>query len=453
MKPFIYILFWVVGICMPLSTMAQVDFNKTPDDDLGNVEDEFQQYFFEAIKQKGIENYDRAIEALKKCLNLRSTEPAVYYELGKNYNTLKNFGAAEEALKKAVSMDEDNEWYLDELYDVYIQQDDFKRAIKTVEQLVKYHPDYKEDLAALYIKAEKYSDALKILDQLDDKYGISQNRDLLRNEIYNLTGDDSQRITHLESRIRNNPENEDNYLKLVYRYSEMGQTNKAQQVAERLLKVNPNSQLVHLALYKFYLNDNKIDEAIHSMKIVLTSSSVNADAKTKVLNDFVAFVRENPQYENQLLEVTSLIDDNKSKKTLLELAQYYLKTGDKSQALNYYEQALNEDPNNFNIIKNVLMLKLDNNKNESAIKQSNKALELFPAQPIFYLINGVAYNNLNKPKQAIEQLEMGLIYLIDNPKMEADFYTQLSKAYKLNNNTDKSEIFAKKAAQLLEQQQ
>ena len=45
---------------MPKLLCAQVDFNKRPDDDLGNVEDKFQESFFEALKQAGIENYDRA---------------------------------------------------------------------------------------------------------------------------------------------------------------------------------------------------------------------------------------------------------------------------------------------------------------------------------------------------------------------------------------------------------
>ena len=58
---------------------SQVDFNKRPDDDLGNVEDEFQEHFFEALKQKGIENYDRAVEALHKCLNLDSKKPVIYF--------------------------------------------------------------------------------------------------------------------------------------------------------------------------------------------------------------------------------------------------------------------------------------------------------------------------------------------------------------------------------------
>ena len=49
---------------------AQVDFNKTPDDDLGDNEDKFQELFYEALKQKGIENYDRAAEAFQKCIDV-----------------------------------------------------------------------------------------------------------------------------------------------------------------------------------------------------------------------------------------------------------------------------------------------------------------------------------------------------------------------------------------------
>ena len=115
---------------MPKFFYAQVDFNKRPDDDLGNVEDKFQESFFEALKQSGIENYDRAIKALNKCVELRDSEAAVYYELGKNYVMLKNFGKAENVLKKAVSIDDKNEWYLDALYGVYVQMNDYDNALK-----------------------------------------------------------------------------------------------------------------------------------------------------------------------------------------------------------------------------------------------------------------------------------------------------------------------------------
>ncbi|WP_344715626.1 tetratricopeptide repeat protein [Winogradskyella damuponensis] len=448
-KTFILIFVFLFGmVIVPQTTYAQVDFNKRPDDDLGNVEDEFQEHFFEALKQKGIENYDRAVDALHKCLNLNSKLPVIYFELGKNYNKLKNFGAAEENLKKAISMQPDNVWFLDELYDVYFQQDDIKNALKTIRQLVKYHPDYKEDLAALYVREEKYKQALDLLDELDAEYGLSDSRDAMRNDIYSITGNADDRIENLEQRIANNPNNEDNHLKLIYRYSQTGDQKNAYKAAKNLLEVKPDSKFAHLALYKFYLQDNKIDEAINSVRTVLTSPEINADAKAKVLKDFVAFVARNPDYESDLIDITALIDDNKDAQTHSDLGHYYLKAGDKVKALTNFKEALKQSPNDFKLIKDVLLLQLDI-KDYNAVKiDSERALELYPAQPILYLVNGVANNNLGAYKKAIDNLEMGLDFLIDNPNMEADFYSELSLAYKALNNISKSETFAKKAKAL-----
>ncbi len=435
-------------LAIPQHTYAQVDFNKRPDDDLGNVEDEFQEYFFEALKQKGIENYDRAVDALHKCLNLNSKLPVIYFELGKNYNMLKNFGAAEENLKKAIEMQPDNVWFLDELYDVYFQQDDIKNALKTIKQLVKYHPDYKEDLAALYVREEKYKQALDLLDELDADFGLSESRDAMRNDIYSITGNADDRIENLEQRIANNPNNEDNHLKLIYRYSQTGDQKNAYKAAKNLLKVKPDSKFVHLALYKFYLQDEKVEEAISSVKKVLTSPEINADAKTKVLKDFVAFVAKNPEYESDLIDITALIDDNKDAQTHSDLGQYYLQAGDKVKALTNFKEALKQSPNDFKLIKDVLLLELDIKDYNAVITDSERALELYPAQPILYLVKGVAQNNSGESKKAIDNLEMGLDFLIDNPSMEADFYSQLSLAYKALNNISKSETFAKKAKAL-----
>ncbi|WP_298893514.1 tetratricopeptide repeat protein [uncultured Psychroserpens sp.] len=453
MKTKLYTLLLVFGILMfPQNSVAQVDFNKRPDDDLGNVEDKFQEYFFEALKQKGIENYQKSADALLKCIELKDNDPVLYFELGKNYKALKNYGAAEDALKKAVSKSPENEWFLDELYDVYILQNDMDRALKTVKQLVKFHPDYKQDLASLYIRVKKYKDALKLLDEMDEQLGYSEDRDYLRNQVYNITGNDEDRIENLEERVKSNPEDESNYLRLIFRYSETGETKKAFDAAKRLLKLNPESQLVHLALYKFYLDEGNATSAIASMKVVLTSPIIKPEAKAKVLNDFVKFVGENPEYETDLIEVTSLVSEDKSVKTLLELGDYYLKSNDKEKALGYYQDALKQEPNEFKIIRDVLLLQIDLNKDKEAAQKSMEALDIFPAQPILYLINGVANNKIKQPEKAIESLEMGVDYVVENPKMEADFYKQLSEAYKQINNITQSETFAKKAAALLKDQ-
>lgn len=448
MKNKIYILFFFFGIFLFPQIYAQVDFNKKPNDDLGDFEDEFQELFYEALKQKGIENYDRAAETLQKCIAIDNSIPVLYFELGKNYNKLKNFGAAENALKKAVEKDPDNEWFLDELYGFYASQNEIDKAIQTVKQLVEFHPDYKEDLASLYLRTKKYDEALGLLDELDTKFGISTSRDVLRNRIYKATGRKKEQIENLETRVENNPEKESNYLALIFRYSENNDKEKAFETAKKLLKINPNSKLVHLALYKFYLDDNAAEKAIESMKIVVKSSKIKPEAKLKVLSDFVQFVKENPEYETDLVEATSLVSDNDNEKSLLELGQYYLSKNNKPKALEYFQEVLKQDANNFGVLRNVLLILIDLEQYNEAEEGSTKALDKFPSQPIFYLINGVASNQLNKPKNAIESLETGLDYIIDDVKMEADFYNQLSKAYTLLNNTVKAKTFSDKAKQI-----
>lgn len=432
-------------LTVPQVNYAQVDFNKTPDDDLGVVEDQFQELFFEALKQKGIENYDKAVEALLKCIEIDKSPAVLYFELGKNYMQLKNFGAAEDALKEAVDKAPDNEWYLDELYGYYVSQNDLNKALKAVKQLVEYHPDYKEDLAALYVKMEKYDDALEILDELDASFGISAARDVLRNRIYKATGRTEEQIKNLESRVDKNPKNEANYLALIYRYSERGEKEKAFETAQELLEIKPNSQIVHLALYKFYLDENETDEAIKSMKIVVQSNAIKPDAKLKVLSDFVNFVKLNPRYEKDLLEATTLLDGTTNANTLTDLGMYYLDKGDKENALKYFEEALKLDGDNFGILKNILLLHIDLQQFDVAKTKSEAALQKYPAQPLCYLLHGVALNELQKPKDAIITLESGLDWIVDDDKMEADFYSELAKAYDILNNTTKAKTFRDKA--------
>ena len=88
---------FVLAVLFSLSAEAQ-QINPLKDinvDDLGNVDDAFQESFFEALKQKGIENYDRAIEALDVCIALRPEEAILYFEKAKNYAAQGNTSAAE----------------------------------------------------------------------------------------------------------------------------------------------------------------------------------------------------------------------------------------------------------------------------------------------------------------------------------------------------------------------
>jgi len=418
-----------------LGLWAQEPVNAQVEDDMGIVEDRFQELFFEALKQKAIENYDRAIEALLEAQKMRPDLPEIQFELGKNYKFQGSYDEAVTALNKALEMKPEDEWILDELYDVYVKQDDTENAMAVVKQLVDIHPDYKQDLATLYIKQGEFKLALELLDELDKQFGPNEVRSAMRSEVYNISGDDHGRIDHLILRIKANPKNEENYLNLIYRYSEKGMEKEAYEVTQQLLEEVPDSELAHLALYKFAWSKQEYAVALNSMKIVLKSPQIDSKTKTLVLNDFVELVKLKPEFEEDLIEVTSQVSSDS--RSNIELGYYYLQNGDKVKALESLTKALAENPDDYDLIKNILLLQVDLENYEEVVRQSAEALESFPAQPILYLLNGVANNRIGEPNAAIENLEMGLEYLIEDPAMEIDFYKELSLAHKQKNNIKK----------------
>lgn len=422
------------------------------DDDLGDVTDAFQVNFFEALKQKGIENYELALNALQRSQNEAEGNPdqlaAVYFERGKNLALLKRYDEAEATFIQVLDIKREQLDVMEALYDVYYQQKDYDKALPLVRQLIKYDQDYKEDLANLLVRTENFDEALGLLDELDIEWGESTYRNALRRQIYRVTGDKDGAISNLEDKIDQSSKNEQDYLNLIYLYSEEGQTEKAFETALELQRQLPKSELVHLALYKFYLDKGQADQAIRSMNVVFSSTQIENKNKFKVLNDFLQYVADHPEIEPELDGVINRFDGQEDGKIYERLGDYYLSQSDREAALRFYSKGIEKDPDNFSLLKNTLLLQIDVKQFEAALELSSNGLELFPAQPLLYLLHGVVNIETGDLDQAIETLETGLDYLFDDPKMEKDFYRQLETAYSRKGNSKKAAEYARKASEL-----
>lgn len=459
-QSFLYTFIFLFGIIVPQHIYAQEinpspskDNNETvenPMDELGNVSDAFQENFFEGLKQKAIENYELALSALNKAEKAANTEEnkaVVYFEMGKNHVFLKEYDLAEINFNKVLKSQGDKLDVLEQFYDLYYQQKEYEKSIPLVKKLVEFDEDYKEDLANLYTLTKKYDEALKQLDDLDETWGESDIRNALRAQIYRATGNTEGAIENLEGKIDKNPKSEREYLNLIYLYSEQGNTEKAFETAKNLLKNNPKSEIVHLALYKFYLDDGNATGAINSMKTVFASEDIDKETKYKVLADFIQFVNSNPDYEAELTRVVEQFSVENGR-VYEKIGDYYAAKNRKEDALKAYEKGIVINPDNFNLLKNTILLQIDFQKYEAAAKLSSEGLEIFPAQPLLYLLNGVANNGLNLSDNAIESLEMGLDFLMEDPKMEHDFYNQLSLAYSQKGDAKKAKTYSDKATNL-----
>ncbi len=446
----IFLVFFGMIFLSATSFGQKIDMN--PTDDLGDVSDAFQENFFEALKQKGIENYELALDALKRAEKAAKKNPdheaVVFFETGKNLKFLKRYPEAEENFQKVLQSQGERLDVMEALYDLYYLQRNYTEAIPLVQKLIVIDPDYKEDLANLYSRTKQYNKALELLDELDEVWGETSYRDSLRRRIYAVTGNSEGAIKNLETKIDNNPKKEKDYLNLIYLYSEQGNSAKAFETAKELIKNQPQSQLAHLALYKFYLEEGNTAEAIKSMNVVFGSTVIENHSKFQVLSDYLSFLARNPQIEADLEQVIAQFSEDGNGEVYEQLGDYYLAKDDKTTALRFYERGVALDPDDFSLIKNTLLLQIDEGNFEKAEILSTHALDTFPAQSLLYLLNGVANNRLGRSNKAVEMLETGLDFVLEDPKMERDFYRQLQEAYTQKGDAKRADEFGKRASQI-----
>jgi len=101
---------------------------------LEDYSDAFQENFFEGLKQKGIENYDRATHFFLKCKQLDASNRVVDHELAKMYLKTKQYPLAEEYALSAVTSAPENLWFTETLVRILATQG------KSVEQIKKDLP-------------------------------------------------------------------------------------------------------------------------------------------------------------------------------------------------------------------------------------------------------------------------------------------------------------------------
>lgn len=416
-------------------------------DNLGNVKDGFQEHFFEALKQKAIENHEKAIDQLSQALAL-DPQPVVYLELGKNYNALNKFSQAAVYLEKARTSVPKNEAVLEELFKTYFLSREFAKAVPVVKDLSSVEPSFAEDLANLYILTEEYDLAIELLDSLDEKKGNSTYRESLRRQVYARTNNVEAQISDLKQNIEEEPQEEKDYLNLIFVYSESGRTEEAFATAKKLLEKNPNSELVHLALYKFYMAEKDSENAVRSMKILLGSDQIDEVTKYQALNDFLSYVSANPALEDDLIDLVNTFSENENNTEVFgQLGTFFLEKGNKELALDYFEKALETKRDDFVFFREVIKLHLEMENFSEVADLSSGALEIFPTQAWLYLVQGIAQNKLKQFKEAEASLKNGLDFLIDDKKMEKEFYLQLSAAYTGQGLPDKASEFRLRAEQ------
>jgi predicted Zn-dependent protease len=179
-KPFFLVLLMLGGCFLPKHAHAQeeqeLDVEQSAEVFLEQYSDEFQENFFEGLKQKGIQNYDRAIVNFLECQRLEPKNEVISFELAKSYFLDKNLMLAQESAIEAVSKEPENYWYADILVDIIAER---KSALEEVQSSIPWdNENLRKNISEIYFKNEDYQTAKSVLSGLKNtqKYAKLQNR-------------------------------------------------------------------------------------------------------------------------------------------------------------------------------------------------------------------------------------------------------------------------------------
>ena len=135
----------------------------------------FERFFFQALSERAINNFDKAIIALENCQNIRFNDLAVNFELSKNYYAQEKYLEAISYAEKALILQPENVFLLEHIKRIYISEKNYKKALEVQQKIVILKPLQQEDLIILYIRNNQIDDAKNILIDLEKKGLLSDN--------------------------------------------------------------------------------------------------------------------------------------------------------------------------------------------------------------------------------------------------------------------------------------
>lgn len=137
-----------------------------------NTEEEnslkFQTHFFEALKQKAIKNYGKAIESLELCNKIDTANVSVFFEFSKNHLELNNYFEAELFINKALAFEPENRYLLQHKVVVLKAQRNFSKAIDVQKKILQIHPKNIEELVFLYIQNQNFMEAEALISKMEE---------------------------------------------------------------------------------------------------------------------------------------------------------------------------------------------------------------------------------------------------------------------------------------------
>ncbi len=364
----------------------------------------------EGMKYSMIGDYPEAIKSLEKAVAIYNQSAAAYYTLGKLYLAQKNLPKARAYSELAVALDATNKYYYEQIAHIYEYQLQYVEAGKVYKKLTALYPevaDYYYDLAAMFFYQNQPDEALKAYASIEQKFGKSLELTRQKQQILLRSSKLNEAIKEGEALMKEYPDEDD--FKVAH--AEFLFTNGKYEEAAVLLKNvsihNPENPLAHLNLASVYKAQNNNNGYFEELKRAFENPNLDLETEIEALTEFIK-TASTPETQEQAIVLTNitLTQYPNNAKAHAFLAELYLRTNRKNEALLQYKKVIQYGSGEYNDWIELLNLEYQTQHYDSLISDTDRALELFPNQSAIWYYQGMGYflkKNYTKAVRSLEQ--------------------------------------------------
>ena len=413
--------------------------------------DQFKSYFHDAIGEKMIGHYDRAIELFEACLTIDQNSSAVHFALSDLYELQGNKNKAIESAKRAFELDQLNKWYALRLAHLYFEIGDYKNSatyfdfgIDENEQNLELKFKYAEAL----IYSKQYQPAIDMMNEIEVETGKMPELSLTKHDMYLSLGEEEKAAAEIESLLNESPSNYQNRITVAEYFLNTNQPERAKKTANDIIALNPEIGQAYVILADVELRQGNITGAFTHLKSAFTKDDVTLERKLELISGLIPYAfeigsAEAKTIETGLEELFVMIYDPSLKSVALHsyYGAFLQKQNKKREALEQFKLVCALNATDYQSWNNLLNTEYDLGAFEDMFIDGQKAIDLFPAQPVFYLLTGIGAYESGRYDAAEEYLFLGKDLVVQNNELLAEFYYHLGKVTSLRKNYSEGYLY------------
>ncbi len=386
----------------------------------------------EGMKYMMMEEPSRALPIFEKLVKSSPSDAAAHFMMA---SALIKLNQTEDALphaKLAYETDPGNQFYAQQLSEIYTKQKKYAEAAKLFEVLVSKDPtniQFGVELAAMYVFNDQFEKAIATYDQLEKSIGITEEITHQKEQLYLRQNKIDKAIEEARKLIAAEPDELDYRVELAELLIANDRIDKAIEPLEEALRLNPDEAQAHVLLADIYRRKGDVEKCNRELQIVFSNPNLDAEPKVRVLSGYLSMLKTDKDREEALSLAKQLIDTHpRDSRALVLYGDLLVQKGRKTEARDIYTRAARLDGSVYEVWGAILQLDGELSQVDSLLAHSEQALEVFPNQGMIWYSNGSAQLMKRNYKRAVSSLEESR-RLIESPEMKLLINAQLGDAY------------------------